>query len=119
MQLIAFKNLLEKYEDYDTNPGNEGIDKIIYRINQKTTDYYIIKFNNISVGAIRICNLDDEKMCRVSPIFILSEFQNKGIAQNVFKIIEEKYKPQNGWKLDTIYAMPITPNYISLKNTGK
>jgi RimJ/RimL family protein N-acetyltransferase/N-acetylglutamate synthase-like GNAT family acetyltransferase len=102
MQLKAFKILLEKYEDYDTSPGNEGIDKIIYRINQKTTDYYIIKYNNTSVGAIRICNLEDEKMCRISPIFILPEFQNKGIAQNVFKIIEEKYKPQNGWKLDTI-----------------
>jgi len=102
MQIIAFKNLLEKYEDYDTNPGNESIDKVLYRINQKTTDYYIIKFENISVGAIRICNLNDGKICRVSPIFILPEFQNKGIAQNVFKIIEEKYKPQNGWKLDTI-----------------
>jgi len=46
--------------------------------------------------------LDDGKQNRISPIFILPEFQNKGIAQNVFKIIEEKYKPQNGWVLDTI-----------------
>jgi GNAT superfamily N-acetyltransferase len=102
MQLMAFKNLLDKYKDYDTNPGNESIDKITYRINQKVTDYYIIKYNNVSVGAIRIYNLVDENVCRVSPIFIIPEFQNKKIAQNVFKIIEEKYKPQNGWKLDTI-----------------
>jgi GNAT superfamily N-acetyltransferase len=122
MQLKAFKNLLEKYEDYDTNPGNEDVDKIIYRINQKTTEYYIIKFNNISVGAIRICNLDEEKMCRVSPIFILPEFQNKGIAQNVFKIIEEKYKPQNGWKLDTILQEEgncYLYEKIGYKRTGK
>jgi hypothetical protein len=32
----------------------------------------------------------------------LPEYQNKKIAQNVFKIIEEKYKPKNGWVLDTI-----------------
>jgi GNAT superfamily N-acetyltransferase len=122
MQLIAFKNLLEKYEDYDTNPGNEGIDKIIYRINQKTTDYYIIKNSNVSVGAIRICNLADEKICRVSPIFILPEFQNKGIAQDVFKIVEEKYKPLNGWKLDTILQEKgncYLYEKIGYKKTGK
>jgi hypothetical protein len=35
MQLRSFKNLLEKYKDYDTNPGNENIDNIINRMNQK------------------------------------------------------------------------------------
>jgi len=102
MQLKSFKELLDKYQDYEISPGNEPIDKIIARINQKETDYYIIKYNNISVGAIRIINLDDGKLNRISPIFILPEFQNKEIAQSVFKIIEEKYKPQNGWILDTI-----------------
>jgi len=102
MQLISFKKLLDKYQDYAISPGNEPIDKIIARINQKETDFYIIKYNNISVGAIRIINLDDGKLNRISPIFVLPEFQNKGIAQRVFKIIEDKYKPQNGWILDTI-----------------
>jgi GNAT superfamily N-acetyltransferase len=122
MQLITFKNLLDKYKDYDTNPGNESIDKIIYRINQKTTDYYIIKYNNVSVGAIRICNLVDENICRVSPIFIIPEFQNKGIAQNVFKIIEKKYKPKNGWKLETILQEEgncYLYEKIGYKRTGK
>ena len=122
MQIKAFKNLLEKYEDYDTNPGNENIDKIVARINQKTTDYYIIKFQNISVGAIRICNLDEGKICRISPIFIIPEFQNKGIAQNVFNIIEEKYKPQNGWILDTILQEEgncYLYEKIGYKKTGK
>jgi hypothetical protein len=32
----------------------------------------------------------------------LPEYQNKGIAQKVFEIIEEKYKPENGWCLDAI-----------------
>jgi len=92
MQLKSFKKLLDKYHDYDISLGNEPIDKIIARINQKETDYYIIKYNNISVGAIRIINLDDGKLNRISPIFILPEFQNKGIAQSVFKIIEENYE---------------------------
>ena len=102
MQIKSFKSLLEKYKDYDTNPGNENIERIIQRLNQEFTDYYIIKMDNISVGAIRIVRLENDLKCRVSPIFILPEYHNKGIAQKVFEIIEERYKPKNGWILDTI-----------------
>ena len=102
MQIKSFKSLLEKYKDYDTNPGNESIGRIIQRFNQEFTDYYIIKIENISVGAIRVIRLDNGLKCRVAPIFILPEYHNRGIAQKVFEIIEEKYKPKNGWILDTI-----------------
>ena len=102
MQIKSFKNLLEKYKDYNTNPGNESIERIIQRFNQEFTDYYIIKIESISIGAIRVIKLDNGLKCRVAPIFILPEYHNRGIAQKVFKIIEEKYKPKNGWILDTI-----------------
>jgi GNAT superfamily N-acetyltransferase len=102
MQIKSFKSLLEKYKDYDTNPGNENIGRIIQRFNQEFTDYYLIKIENISVGAIRVIRLDNGLKCRVAPIFILPEYHNRGIAQKVFEIIEEKYKPKNGWILDTI-----------------
>lgn len=32
MQVKAFESLLEKYEDYETNPGNESLEKVISRI---------------------------------------------------------------------------------------
>jgi hypothetical protein len=32
MQLKSFKELLDKYQDYEISPGNEPIDKIIARI---------------------------------------------------------------------------------------
>ena len=102
MQIASFKSLLEKYQDFDISPGAEPIDKIIERLNQNITHYYIIKMNNESVGAIRIVMKENGKRCRISPIFILPQYQNKGIAQNVFKKIEEIYKPDNGWELDTI-----------------
>jgi GNAT superfamily N-acetyltransferase len=102
MQIKAFRKLLEKYEDYTTNPANENVDKIIGRIKQETTDFYIIKMKNVSVGAIRINKLENGEKCRIAPIFVLPEYQNKGIAQKVFEIIQEKYKPKNGWILDTI-----------------
>lgn len=34
MQVNSFMPLLEKYHDYDTNPSNEPLEKIITRFNQ-------------------------------------------------------------------------------------
>ncbi len=102
MQISSFKSLLDKYKDYDMNPGAETIEKVIERFNQPCTNYYLINNKDTSVGAIRIVIKENGNKCRISQIFILPQFQNKGIAQCVFKLIEEKYKPANGWELDTI-----------------
>ena len=102
MQLKAFAPLLEKYQDFGISPGAETIERIIQRLNQTFTDYYIIEYQELDVGAIRVINILKEGKCRIGPIFILHEFQNRGIAQAVFKITEDKYKPKNGWILDTI-----------------
>ena len=101
MQIKAFMPLLEKYQDYETSPANEPIEKIVNRINQPFTDYYIIKSDDIDVGGVRIVKKND-KHYRVSPIFILPEHQRKGMAQEVFKIIEQIYSDAIGWELDTI-----------------
>jgi GNAT superfamily N-acetyltransferase len=42
------------------------------------------------------------KKCRISPVFVLPEFQCKGIAQQMLVRIEALYARQNGWILDTI-----------------
>jgi GNAT superfamily N-acetyltransferase len=102
MQIITFKPLLDKYQDFDKNPGNEKIERTIARLKEDITDYYIIKLDNYFVGGIRIRRYEEGQLCCVGPLFVLPEYQNKGIAQTVFKIIEEKYKPKNGWILDTI-----------------
>lgn len=101
MQIKSFMPLLNKYQDYDTSPANEPVERIIDRINQSFTDYYIIKSSNISIGAIRIVRKEN-KIYRVSPIFILPEHQGKGIAQKVFSIIEDIYNDARIWELDTI-----------------
>lgn len=101
MQIKSFMPLLEKYQDYETSPANEPIEKIVNRINQSFTDYYIIKSDDIDVGGVRIVKKND-KHYRVSPIFILPEHQRKRMAQEVFKILEQIYSDAIGWELDTI-----------------
>jgi len=101
MQIEAFMPLLIKYKDYETSPANEAIDRIMERINQSFTDYYIIKYIDVPIGAIRIVKKEN-KTYRVSPVFILPEHQGKGFAQKVFSMIEEVYNDARVWELETI-----------------
>ena len=41
MQVEAFQDLYEKYQDTDTSPATEKNEKIIMRLNQSFTYYYL------------------------------------------------------------------------------
>ena len=82
MQVKAFKELLEKYQDF--------------------TFYYFICIGQQKVGAIRIVDKKETvKNKRISPIFILPEFQGKGTAQKAIRLCEEVHGSEN-WELSTI-----------------
>ena len=101
MQIKAFTSLLNKYQDMDTNPGNEPIEKVLWRLQQDNTYFYLIEAENQYVGAIRIIDNKNDTPKRISPLFVLPEHQNKGIAQKT--IIEaEKIHGNTNWELDTI-----------------
>ena len=101
MQIKSFMPLFEKYQDFHTSPATEPLEKVNDRIKQSFTDYYIIKNNRINVGGIRIVT-SENKRYRISPIFILPEYQGLGIAQEVFCMIETIYSDASVWELDTI-----------------
>lgn len=101
MKIKAFMPLLEKYQDFETSPANETVEKIVTQINQTCTDFFIIYHFEIAVGGIRVVEKDNQ-MYRISPIFILPEHQGKGIAQKVFTLVERIYDNAKLWELDTI-----------------
>ena len=101
MKVKAFMPLLEKYQDLETSPANETIEKIIAQLNQPFTDYFIIHHLEVAVGGIRVVRKDNQ-IYSVSPIFILPEHQGKGIAQKVFTMVEQIYDDAKSWKLGTI-----------------
>ena len=105
MQVKSFQPLLDKYQDFETNPAAEPIEKIITRINQSFTDYYIITNEINAIGGIRIVRLENKRY-RVSPVFVLPEHQGKGIAQKVFQMIEGIYADAKSWELETILQEP-------------
>ena len=102
MQVKSFKNLLDKYQDFETNPASETISNIEMRLKQNFTFFYFIFIDNKKVGAIRVVDYKEKnKNKRISPLFILPEYRNKGIAQSVIKICEEIHGNTN-WELSTI-----------------
>lgn len=101
MQKIAFKNLLLKYQDFDTNPASEPLENVISRLNQKERYYYFIEVDDTVVGAINITDRKNGGNKRVSPMFILPQFQGLGNAQKAIREAE-RIHGEHFWELDTI-----------------
>lgn len=102
MQVKAFEDLYKKYQDTETSPATEGIEKIQMRLRQSYTYYYFIEVDDIIVGAIRVVDKkESEKAKRISPIFIMNEYRNKGYAKKAIQLAEEIHGSSE-WELDTI-----------------
>lgn len=101
MQVEAFSDLLEKYQDYELSPATEDVDRVIARFEQPETTYFFIVADDKKVGAIRVVDKQDESRKRISPIFIMKDFRNKGYAQQAILEVERLFGSDN-WSLDTI-----------------
>ena len=102
MQVKAFGDLYEKYQDTETSPATEKVEKMIMRLNQPFTYYYYIEVDNVNVGAIRVVDKSEEgRAKRISPIFVMKEYRNKGFAKKAIQLAEEIHGCSN-WELDTI-----------------
>ena len=101
MQAESFSALLDKYKDYSTNPAAEPAERIKQKMAQEFTDYYFISVNNSDIGAIRIMRLS-ANICRISPMFILPQYQGAGYAQQTILKVESLYPQAKRWELDTI-----------------
>ena len=122
MQIEAFSDLYEKYQDTDTSPATEPLEKILSRLRQCFTYYYIIEVDRNIVGALRVVDKKEKGGAkRISPIFILKKYRNLGIAQAA--IIEaERIHGNDNWELDTILSEKgncYLYEKMGFKSTGK
>ena len=121
MQVESFSALLEKYRDYETSPASEPIGKIIARLEQPFTYFYLIQQEDQAVGAIRVVDRKDGTRKRISPIFALPQFRNRGIAQRTILEAEHLHGAEN-WALDTILQEAGLCRFyenLGYKDTGK
>ena len=100
IQVRSFIELLQRYEDFESNPAAENLDRIQQRFVQSFTDYYLIMLKDEPIGMLRVCDFGEN--CRLSPICILQEYQGKGYAQEAISQMEQLYPNAKKWELDTI-----------------
>lgn len=102
MQIAAFLDLYAKYQDPETSPATETLEKTIMRLEQSFTYFYYIVVDDTIVGAMRVIDHKEEGRYKfLSPIFIMKEFRGKGYAQQAIQLAEEIHG-SSGWALDTI-----------------
>ena len=101
MQKEAFGGLLEKYQDHGISPASESYERIIEKYEMEGSFYYFISDSGVNVGVIRIIDKNDGNRKRISPIWIMSEYRNKGYAQAAIMEAERIHGADN-WSLDTI-----------------
>lgn len=109
MMYEAFYPLYEKYHDDETSPAKEKIEKVTWQLTHPGAEYYLIWSDHKCIGAVRVKHSfkqtdfsDKQDVEYISPIFILPEYQNKGIGQAVIKKVFELYPAATIWRLDTI-----------------
>lgn len=100
LQVKSFRVLLEKYQDYNSNPGAETIEKTRNRLKESFTDYYFIRQSDSNIGALRIVRFEGN--CKLKQICILPEYQGNGYAQQAIVLAESKYPDAIRWELDTV-----------------
>ena len=101
MQKSAFLPLLEKCQDYDTNPANETLERVLGRINSSGSIYYKIVAKENMVGAIRI-KWDKNRRFWISPLFVDPLFQGLGIAREAMHQVEILHAKAEAWELAAI-----------------
>ena len=102
MQVEAFWELYERYQDTATSPAAEPAERVAERLKQPFTYYYYIQADDAVVGAVRVIDTKDpDRSKKISPIFIMPPFRNRGIGQKAL-LEAERIHGSAGWELDTI-----------------
>lgn len=101
MQKIAFAELLERYQDFETNPAREPLHKVEERIVKEGRTYYFIEMQGQRIGAINVMYTGEGDKKRIAPLFLLPQFQGNGYAQEAIRKVEAIHGT-HCWELETI-----------------
>lgn len=101
LQEIGMKAFEEDKNEYGSFPP--GIDSIDWHISQiKSGMYYKIIFDGQTVGGIKLFDMKNGHY-RLGSIYILPNFQNRGIGHKAIEFIESEFPNARKWSLDTPY----------------
>ena len=98
VQKESFNEDLLKYEDFDTSPANEPIERLIRKINNFY--YYTVLLDNEVIGGVDVRKVSDTQ-CRLNRIFLKVKCHNQGIGTKEIYFIENEFPDVTEWSLDT------------------
>ena len=101
LQIEAFSETLERYQDFATNPANESIDRVIHRITHPNSTFHQIIVDDVVVGGICVVAKAPSRYA-ISPMFLDPARQGEGIAQRALQLVEAAYPTATTWELRTI-----------------
>ena len=98
IQRKSFKEALELYQDFDTNPKFEKIEKISHKI--RNHYYYKIIVDRIIIGGAHAYKNGD---CHyyINRVFIHPDFENLGIGKKAMEFIENELPDAKVLSLET------------------
>jgi len=105
MKYESFLPLYERYRDDATSPVSEPVEKVVRQLGEERTDYYLIRYEGQTVGAVRIVSdgiIEGRSTYRVSPLFILPAHQNRGLGYAAMTAVFDQYPGADIWRLSTI-----------------
>lgn len=100
IQREAFKEDLEKYQDYDTSPATESIEKLIRKINNSF--HYTVFLDNTIIGGIEVRKLSETQFY-LNRIYLSPTYHNQGIGTKLMKFVENEFSQALEWTLSTPY----------------
>lgn len=101
MQIAAFQDLYAKYQDPETSPATETLEKTMTRLEQPYTYYYYIKVEDCIVGAMRVIDhKEDGKYKFLSPIFIMNK-----ITPEIMKTLNDKPSWLTSFNYENFYYL--------------
>lgn len=105
LQKAVFQPLLDKYQDFETSPANETMDRLLLRIEHPSGRFFKITAEGKLAGGVRV-HWKENNEYWVGPLFIDPAFQGQGIAQETMKLLEKDFSGAASWELATILQEP-------------
>ena len=97
----AFLPLLEKYHDEKESPANKTSENILYDLQRKNSDAYLLTLNEKPIGYVRVGQRGEGEFT-IADLAILPLYQGNGYAQFFLKEIEKIYYMAKKWSLVTV-----------------
>ena len=97
---------LEKYRDGELNPARQPLGRLVEKLRREERYFYFVLWEGRTVGALCVTDTGEPGgVKRISPLFILPEYQGLGLAQAAM-LAAERLHGEHRWTLETILQEP-------------